>query len=300
MTTTASVLWLVVTFVLGSMVGSFLNVFIYRVPVGKSLLWPPSHCPGCFTPVGIYNLPIVGYFLVRGRCRHCGMKLSLQYPAVEFMTAALASFAFWRMVLDQGKPLPLFFIYVLVMFALTAATFIDLRWRIIPDRITYLLIVAGPILSAIYPRLMQSGLADFERWSGTSVMGAAFAWLADHPPVGALTGSFLGVVGGAVVVAIVRTLGTLVFRREAMGLGDVKLLAGVGGLLGWKAVPVVFLVAVLVGAVLGIVVYLRTRRHDIPFGPYLALGTAVVMLYGNDIWRWYAGLLSLRAADLLR
>ena len=104
---------------------------------------------------------------------------------------------------------------------------------------------------------------------------------------------------GALLILVVRTLGTLVFGKEAMGLGDVKLLAGVGALLGWKAVPLIFLCAAIAGALIGILIYLRTRRHDIPFGPYLALATVVVLFFGNELWRWYLGLMNLAGADIL-
>ncbi len=295
----SSLFALVVLFVFGAAVGSFLNVCIYRLPVGKSLIWPPSHCPGCFAPVGADNIPIVGYLMVRGRCRHCGIKLSVQYPLVELLSAGLVAFGYWYWVVNRHKPGMIFGVYTFIVLVMIVVTFIDLRWRIIPDRITYLLVAAGPVISIVYPRLMEVHLDDFARWSTLGVVGPALKWLSMHRHVGALVASLVGILAGAGLILLVRAVGTLVFRKEAMGLGDVKLLAGVGGLLGWKVIPVIFLSAVVVGAVIGVMIYVRTRRRDIPFGPYLALGTVVVMFFGNEIWKWYLGLMNLTGADIL-
>jgi len=293
--------WLpmVMLFAFGAAIGSFLNVCIYRLPVGQSLIWPPSHCPGCFAPVGADNIPIIGYLIVGGHCRHCGVKLSLQYPLVELLSAVLLPLGYWHWVINRGLPAGLFGVYAFVVLTMIVVTFIDLRWRIIPDRVTVLLIACGPVISLLYPRLMRTTLADFVRWKELPVAGGTLTWLVQHERIGALAASLLGVLMGTAVIFVVRTLGTFIFRKEAMGLGDMKLLAGVGGLLGWKAIPLVFLCAVVAGAVIGIAVYLRSRRHDIPFGPYLALGSVVVMFVGNALWKWYLGLMYLAGSDIL-
>lgn len=291
--------WLVTLFVVGATIGSFLNVCIYRIPVGKSLIWPPSHCGNCFTPVGFDNIPIIGFLLVGGHCRHCGVRLSLQYPLVELLSAVMAPLGYWVWVVQRHEPLPLAGIYVALVLTLVVVTFIDLRWRIIPDRISYGLMITGPLLSLVYPRLMATGLNDFAGASKLRGLGPTLEWLSRHPHPGALVASLLGLAAAGVFILVIRTLGTMVFGKEAMGLGDAKLLAGICGLLGYKVIPLIFLLAVFIGAVVGVTVFLRTRRRDIPFGPYLAAGAVTVMFFGNPIWKWYFGLMHLTGGEIL-
>jgi len=291
--------WVVVLFVLGATIGSFLNVCIYRIPVGKSLIWPDSHCGNCFQPVGWDNIPIIGWVLVGGRCRHCGVKLSLQYPLVELMSGVLAAMGYWVWVVERGEPAMVAGVYIALALTLVVATFIDLRWRIIPDSITYGMMAAGPVLGLVYPRLMETSVSEFGNWTGLAVVGPAFGWLNEHVHAGGLAAAVLGLAAGWVLIRVLRWVATQVFRKEAMGLGDAKLLAGIGGLLGWKAVGPIFLMAVFLGAVIGIVVWVRTRRRDIPFGPYLAAGTLAAMLFGNQIWKWYLGLMHIAGGDIL-
>jgi leader peptidase (prepilin peptidase) / N-methyltransferase len=215
------------------------------------------------------------------------------------LSAVIAPLGYWTWVVQRHEPPTLAGIYVALMLALVVVTFIDLRWRIIPDRISYGLMFAGPVLSLIYPRLMETGLSDCRQWAGPGNLGSALGWLGDHPHAGALAASLAGLAFGAALIYLIRAVGTLVFRKEAMGLGDAKLLAGVGGLLGWKAVPLIFLLAVFIGAVVGLAVFLRTRRHDIPFGPYLAAGSVAVMFFGNPIWKWYLGLMNITGGNIL-
>jgi len=283
--TATDVLWLVTSFLFGSVFGSFLNVCIYRMPKGESVLWPPSHCPKCFQPVGRWNIPIVGYFLVGGKCRLCGEKFSIQYPAVELLTAVIASFFYYRLVMELKAPVPLYLAYTALAMILVVASFVDLTWRIIPKTLTTVGIVLALGGSAAYPKMHALYIGYH---GGGGKWGETLSrWVAAVPPVDGLFASIAGAVAGVVLIVVVRFVGTKVFRREAMGLGDAKLLAVIGGFLGWRAVPMVFLVAAFVGAAAGIVSYFRTRDHEIPLGPFLSIGTVVVMLWGNAIMNWW-------------
>ena len=297
-TMAADIFWLIVVFVFGATFGSFLNVCIYRLPLGKSLLWPPSHCPKCAQPVGRWNIPIVGYFLLRGRCAECGEKFSIQYPAVEFLNASLMALVFYKIVILDKGPWPLFLVYAVLTMILVVATFTDLAWKIIPRQLTVFGCIVALIASAAYPQ-MHSLYTGFQK-SGWAWMDAMSRWIAKAPPVDGLLVSLAGMVAGVVLILVVRGLGSVVFRREAMGLGDAKLMAVIGGVLGWRAVPVVFLVAAFIGAVIGILSYFRTRDHEIPLGPFLSLGALIVILWGNELMHlWFVGIMHIDAPRLL-
>ena len=283
--TEADVFWVVTSFLFGSVFGSFLNVCIYRLPKGESLFWPPSHCPKCFQPVGRWNIPIVGYFLVGGRCRQCGEKFSIQYPLVELLTAVIASFFYYRLVVELGAPAPLYLAYTALAMILVVASFVDLAWKIIPQGLMVVGGVMALVASAAYPGIHALYIGYHP---GGGAWGEAVSrWVAKAPPIDGILASIGGMVAGVVLILAVRFVGTKVFRREAMGLGDAKLLAVIGGFLGWRAAPMVFLVASCVGAVVGIVSYFKTRDREIPLGPFLSVGTVVVMLWGNAIMNWW-------------
>jgi leader peptidase (prepilin peptidase)/N-methyltransferase len=283
--TRIDVFGLVVTFLFGAVFGSFLNVCIYRMPLGKSLIWPPSHCPKCFQPVGKWNIPIAGYFLVRGRCRECGEPFSIRYAAIEFLTGALLSFFFYVIVIGYGAPLAVYAAYAVLVMVLIAASFIDLDWKIIPQRLCVFGVAAGLIFSAAYPRM--HGLYLGAQEGGGAWVDWVSRQLARVPALDGLCASLAGMVAGVLIIVVIRFVGTRVFRREAMGMGDAKLMAAVGAFLGWRAAPMVFLLAAFVGAVIGILSYLRTKDREIPLGPFLALGSLLTMLWGNRILHWW-------------
>ena len=279
------VLGIVATFCFGAAIGSFMNVCIYRLPLGKSLIWPGSHCPSCFQPVGPYNIPIFGYFILRGRCHECGEKFSIQYAAVEFFTAALLCFFYYRLVMVAGIPVGQFVGYGLFVCILIVASLIDLRWKIIPNQLNVVGVILALLFSAIYPGMHAIYIGYHE--SGTGWLDAVSRWVAEHPILDSLMASVAGMVAGVIVIVVIRAIGTAVFRREAMGLGDAKLMAVMGGFLGWKAIPLTFLVAAFIGAAVGIISYLRTRDHEIPLGPFLSVAALVVLLWGNGMVEWW-------------
>ncbi len=240
----------------GAVVGSFLNVVIYRLPRGESIVFPGSHCPHCGVPIlARDNLPVLGYLLLRGRCRACGAGISARYPCVEALTALLAAGVWWRFGLSVQ--LPVLFVFLA---GLVAVTFIDLDHRIIPDSLSLGGVVVGFACSFLTP----------------------LGWL------GSLAGAALG---GGVLLAV--ALGYLALtRREGMGFGDVKLLAAIGAFLGWQAVLFTVFVSSVVGSVVGLsLVALRGSgmRLEVPFGPFLALGAALYVFVGPELVAWYFG-----------
>jgi leader peptidase (prepilin peptidase)/N-methyltransferase len=239
-------------FLFGLVIGSFLNVVIARVPEGRSVARPPSACPACGGSIRWYdNIPVLSWLWLRARCRSCQAAISWRYPAVELVTAVLFALAAQRFgaALDLGPAL-------LLMAALVAITGIDLDHQIIPDVITLPGIAIGAALAvAIHPA----------------------AWL------DALTGILVG--GGVFLVIILAS-------RGGMGGGDMKLGALMGAFLGWKLVLLAILLGVFSGGAVAIVLLAtgaKGRKDPVPFGPFLALGGVVSLLWGNGLLAWYLG-----------
>lgn len=251
---------MVFVFVVGAAIGSFLNVCIYRIPAGESIVSPRSRCPQCLTPIRWHqNIPLLSYALIRGRCANCHAPISLRYPLVEALTGLLFLLVFLRYGLH-----PVTLVFWLFAAALVAITFIDLDHQIIPDVISLPGIVVGFACSFAVP------------W---------MTWL----------DSLLGIVIGGGSLYLVAVGYELLTKKEGMGFGDVKMLAMIGAFLGWKAVfPVIFLSS-LAGTLVGVPLMLIKRADGklaIPFGPFLALGALVMVLWGPLLLRWYFGLLS--------
>jgi leader peptidase (prepilin peptidase)/N-methyltransferase len=243
------------TFVIGAVVGSFLNVCIHRLPAGQSVVHPPSHCPSCGARIRSRdNIPLLSFALLRGSCRSCGAAISLRYPIVEALTGGLFVLLFYRNGLS-----PTLAVYAAFVAALIVVSFIDLDHQIIPDVISLPGIVLGLVVSA----------------------------LGQGPP---LLDSMVGVlVGGGVLYAV--AVGYRAFTgREGMGGGDIKLLAMIGAFLGWRGVLVTLIVGSFTGAVVGtsLIVARRTEsRIPIPFGPFLALGAMCALAFGDQLIEWY-------------
>jgi leader peptidase (prepilin peptidase)/N-methyltransferase len=253
------ILLLLLVFVLGAVIGSFLNVCIYRIPAGESIVYPPSRCPACGSAIRWYqNVPILSYLLLRGKCAACGVRISASYPLVEALTGALFVLVFLCFGL-HGATL----VYWLFAAALVAITFIDLDHQIIPDVISLPGIVVGFLCSFAVP------------W---------ISW----------TDSLLGILAGGGSLYLVAVGYELLTRKEGMGGGDIKLLAMIGAFLGWKAVlPIVF-ISSLMGSLVGVPVMLITKADSklaIPFGPFLAAAALFYLFWGPALIRWYLGLL---------
>ncbi len=243
---------------LGAMTGSFANVCIYRLPRHESIVSPGSHCPRCGEPVRWHdNVPILGYILLRGRCRDCGGPIGVRYPIVEG-AMTLLFLGFW--FLEGGRWAP-FAADALFGLALVVTIGIDLEHRLIPDRVTLPLLGFGLAIS-----LIPGGLTALE--------------------------SLIGALAGGGVMYLIAVVGDAVYKRETMGGGDIKLTAAIGAFLGWKLLIVALFAAFVLGA-LGGLLYLALGGKDrtIPFGPSLAVGALVALAAGEAIWTWYTGFL---------
>lgn len=257
----------IIYFVLGLIVGSFANVCIYRLPREESIIKPASHCPFCQASICWYdNIPLLSFILLRGRCRTCHRRILFRYPLVEFLSGLL----FLLVGRKIGfSPLVLFYWYLFIL--LIIATFTDFAHLIIPDVISLPGILVGLIASFIFPEMMKAiGHAD------------------------SLLKSFLGSIIGAGAIWLVGVLGAAIFHKEAMGGGDVKLMAMVGTFLGTKLTLLTIFLGAFFGALVGgilILFRLKTRKDYIPFGPYLALGAVISFFAGERLLNWYLGLL---------
>ena len=376
-------------FVLGSAIGSFLNVLVYRLPAGQSIIKPGSHCPACKTPIAWYdNIPIVSWLLLRGRCRHCGRRISLRYPLIELTCASAFALLYTAYFIwdvrklglrpeDLTANIPMLLAHLVLLAALLAVSVIDWQtyeiplivpWAvtavglaaattgalIAPDKavmlpaagnvsgafavgaavglVVMIVLLHGGVLPRSFEKLRQPPslgndetttkgrsaknkrrikqqyrrqLRSYKRWVRTEIgkellavaVIAAFAvaatvatariaplqklwssWLGARW-FSALAGSLFGTFAGAGVVWLTRIFGTLAFGREAMGMGDVHLMAGVGAVLGWQIPVIAFVLAAFYGLGWSAVSLLgRKYRRDVPYGPWLSLATVTVMI----------------------
>lgn len=255
--------WLVVSFAYGLIIGSFLNVCIYRIPKGASLMSPPSSCPSCGAIVRPSdNVPIFSFLRLRGRCRECGAPISWRYPAVELLTglAFLAMYA--KFGLTARTLAGLFLVSILIV-----VSFIDFDTKKIPNAIIFPAIGAGVFLALI-------GLAGFQALP-LLAEGAA------QPVVGFVAGG-----GSLLAVALIAPL---VFKKDALGGGDIKLAAFIGFFLGGYVLMALFF-SFLFGAIAGMILIARgalSRGDAIPFGPYIAAGALFTLFAGPQLWRLY-------------
>lgn len=246
----------------GCNIGSFLNVVIWRVPRGVSVVRPPSQCPGCERPIAPYdNIPILSWFLLRGRCRRCGIRISARYPFIEALTGLLFAATGWRFGPDW--PLPAYLVLAAGLVALSA---IDLELMILPKRIVYPLGCAGLALLAV----ASGGTGDWDAYPR------------------------------ALIAAVIAFAGFRLLHQvkpSGLGYGDVRLAPVLGlnlGWLGWGYLPFGLFAGFLYGAVFGVALLAirgsRARRTPVPFGPFLAAGTMTFVLVGAPIIDWYSGL----------
>nr|HID58027.1 prepilin peptidase [Desulfobacterales bacterium] len=243
-----------IVFIFGVTVGSFLNVCIYRIPVGLSVVSPRSICPKCNTPIPFYdNIPILSYVLLKGRCRHCGDHISFRYPVIELVSGLFAL----AILFQYGLSIRGLILYIFIA-SLLVITFIDIDYTIIPDAITVPGIFAGFLTSFISSQVTYKE-------------------------------SLLGVLLGGGSLYIVAWTYHLLTGKEGMGGGDIKLLAMIGAFLGWHAVLFTIFVASVLGTLSGLTIMLFSGgdlRLAIPFGPFLALGAMAYLFIGPVIIFW--------------
>jgi leader peptidase (prepilin peptidase)/N-methyltransferase len=257
-----------IAFILGSIVGSFLNVCIYRLPLGKSVVWPGSHCPRCERRIPWYdNIPFVSYLLLGGRCRFCKERISLKYLLIELLTAVMFVVLFNRFGLTYD-----FFFYLVLVSSLIVATFIDIKHRIIPDEVSIGGAIIGFILSTIRGLNLNPFFFNFRP----------------------LLNSLLGIVIGGGIIYSTGSLFDLVYFKllkkppiqgetSSMGRADVKLLAMIGAFLGWQKAILTFFLAPLLGAIVGVINLIVKKEHTIPYGPFLSLAAFISLLWANKI-----------------
>ena len=250
-------LWWVFIGAFGLCIGSFLNVVIIRVPIDKSIVTPGSACPGCGTPIGWYdNLPILSFIVLRGKCRHCGLKISWRYPAIEALTGAITVLMFLRYGLTFQTG-----IYLVLAYGMIAVAVIDAEHMIIPDGLSIGGAVLGLCLSFV-----PGGVTPLE--------------------------SLIGAAGASGSLALIRWGHMKITGIEGMGLGDVKLAATIGAFLGWFPLPPTFLLSTLSGLLIAgalLIIQRKGARTPIPFGTFLAAGTVAYVFV--EPW-WISYLLS--------
>jgi leader peptidase (prepilin peptidase)/N-methyltransferase len=250
---------LLVLFVVGAFIGSFLNVCIYRLPRGESVVWPGSHCPSCNQPVAPYdNVPLLSYFLLLGKCRRCRAPISMQYPLVEVLNGLVYVLVAWRFGLTWPA-----MAYAAFCSALIVISGIDLEHQIIPDRITLPGLAIGLVAAATILPIT-------------------------------LVNAVIGVAVGGGLLWLLAWLSPYLFGKEGMGGGDIKLMGMVGAFLGWKPALLTIMLGAIAGSVLGItLIAIKLLRRDqyIPFGPFLALGAIVALFCADDLLAWYQSFL---------
>ena len=245
--------FIITVLILGLVVGSFLNVCICRLPKEESIVYPSSRCPKCKHKLSITDLfPVFSYLFLRGKCRYCRKKISIRYPIVEILTAIL----FLAVFLKFGGGFDFFFHAVFISI-LIAIAFTDLETQTIHDYFSFSGIAAG-LLYGLYS--------------------------------GSLINSLYGMAIGAGFFFFVRVLGRLIYKKEAMGEGDVLLAATLGAFFGPKGLILSIMLSFLIGAAVSVVLLvskIKKRGEEIPFGPYLAVSAIIVIFWGEMLWRWY-------------
>ena len=239
-----------ISFIIGIIIGSFLNVVIYRLPKNKSIVSPPSSCGSCGHRLGRLDLvPVLSYIFLKGKCRHCGERISIRYPLVELLTGGLFALLFWRFGLSFD-----FVRFAVLSCILVSAAFIDIDHRIIPDKLNLFGIVTGLV----------------------------FIFLPDSLSV---KNALLGFAAGGGLLLLVA-----VISRGAMGGGDIKLFAVIGLFLGLEKTIVALFLTFLLGGIAGIILIatkIKSRKDYIPFGPFIGIGAFIAIMWYNQLIIYY-------------
>ena len=268
---------------LGLLIGSFLNVCILRIPADKSIVLPASSCPKCGKDIAPYdNIPVLSWVFLGGKCRHCKTGISPMYPAVELLTGLLflGCYLVFGLSVDALK-------WAVFAALLVVLTITDLRERILPDEVNFFALGAGLLFSFFTKSLDGTALWLSNRWF-------------DFPPPQmalSFADAVLGAIAGSGLLWIVAEGYFRIRGREGMGLGDVKMMAGVGAFLGLKRTMMTVLVGSLLGSVIGIVliaVSKKGRDYELPFGTFLGAGALLVVFFGTPALHWYESLLAVK------
>lgn len=255
-------------FALGAIVGSFLNVVIHRVPRGESIVFPASHCPHCNAVIKPYdNVPILSFLLLRARCRSCREPISWRYPLIE-----LANALFYLAIYERTGPTAGFLAVAALISMTLVLIYIDLEIQILPDVIDLPGVVLGLGMGAMHFGALYPDL----------LLARTFAE------------SATGAVVGAGVILVIRLLYQLIRKAEGMGLGDVKMMAMLGAVLGWEPLFPLLLIASFTGAIVGLGLAMKSGKGlqvALPFGVFLGIAFLAVLFFGPTLWGWYLALL---------
>lgn len=256
----------IILFLFGSCIGSFLNVLIYRMPREEDIGLSRSRCPHCKNIIkGHDNVPLISYIILKGRCRNCSGKISIRYFIVEFLTACSLCLVWWHF----GDPV-LTAAYFIFISLLIVGSFIDFEFLIIPDSINVVGIIVALLFSAFYPAIMHSEIW----WRG-------------------LLRSLAGILISGGSLYIIAVSATALLKKEAMGMGDVKLLAMIGAFIGWKWALFTIFTSSFIGTIAGLTMISLKKvgfKGQIPFGPYLSMGAVISLIWGQKIINWYLNL----------
>lgn len=291
-------------FILGAMVGSLLNVCIYRLPLEKSLWWPGSRCGNCYQPVRkMDNLPLLSYWFLKGKCRTCGANFSSRYFWIELFTATVFAVTFYcymknvYLVDDAFKSVPrsamlgMWVYHIIFICFLIVASMTDFDLREIPLRLTIPGTIIGIIggsfvgwpwpLSINDPVVQTNFLGGLHYWPFWAPLDDVWLPFIGSPQPGAWYVGFLtsviGALAGTGLIRVLRALFSWAYEREAMGLGDADLLMLIGAFLGWQALVLVMGYAIILGLIYVLVLFLLKGSNELPFGPPLAGGALLVM-----------------------
>jgi leader peptidase (prepilin peptidase)/N-methyltransferase len=274
MTITLTVLFTLI----GVIVGSFLNVCIDRLPAHKSVVFTPSHCDSCQRRLSAWDMvPLLSYLWLRGRCRYCGARIPLRVPLVELLAGVLFFLAFWYYGLTAQFGITAFWCSVFLVII-----FIDWEHKLILNKVTYPMAVLALVLLAfdsLSPGLLLPGNLSFLPLDKPTILS--------------------GIIGGAIGLGfflLAMVIYQIIFHREGLGLGDVKLAVLIGLVTGWPLVIEALLIGILIGGLLAVVLlFLRLKggKDAVPYGTFLAIGPIVTMFWGMDIFRWYQNLFDL-------
>ncbi len=268
-------------FLLGAIIGSFLNVVIHRIPLDQSIVFPNSACPNCKNPIKSFdNIPIFSWLILAGKCRNCKNPISPRYPAVEFLTGLSFLLVYWQIGLNWYLPVCLIFTSSII-----SLIFIDAEHMILPDKITIPLFIFAVIVRIVFPVFTQTDFfPDMGHYPLIS-MNDSPAWLVS------LLGAGLGALIGGGSLWLVGEIWQRLRGVEAMGFGDVKMLLGVGALLGWRLTLLTIFLGALTGSVVGIYYIAKDRENGLqaklPFGIFLGLGSVIALLFGERLIVWY-------------
>lgn len=258
------IVWLVYFAVVGVVIGSFLNVCIYRIPKEENIAYPPSHCGSCGKRLKAFDLvPVFSWLFLKGKCRYCGSKISPRYAVVELLTGLTFALLFNTFGISVDLLASAFLMSILI-----AVFFIDLDHRIIPDELVVTGLVAGTII-IIYNVFFPMQIYRGGQW-----------W----DPI-------LGMIAGSGTLMVIGLIGMIIYKTdEAMGGGDIKIFAPIGIFLGWKMTFLALLISVVLAGIISfilIVLKVKDRRSTIPFGPFIVMGTFITYLYGWDVLEFY-------------